>query len=199
MQVVSGYRLPCPDGCPQAAHDIMMECWHESPAQRPTASDVAKKIRLLQSLHPADPDQDEDQLRIHKQSINVVGFGEHTSQTTLAKAASNATTTEGDNPQDRDAVLESASSSTTEIPVVAVAPVLHSLRNRSSRSFAEFDSVFNTIFPEVSARSDLPTQEVAVPPSESHSQTRHRPVTINRMSLNSLQLSATSHDVEFEV
>ena len=35
-QVDNGYRMQCPQGCPQALHDIMMECWHKDPMKRPT-------------------------------------------------------------------------------------------------------------------------------------------------------------------
>merc|ERR1711997_527063 len=35
-QVEHGYRMQCPQGCPQALHDIMMECWHKDPTKRPT-------------------------------------------------------------------------------------------------------------------------------------------------------------------
>ena len=35
-QVDNGYRMQCPQGCPQALHDIMMECWLKDPMKRPT-------------------------------------------------------------------------------------------------------------------------------------------------------------------
>ena len=31
-----GYRMPCPADCPKEYHDIMLTCWHEDPAYRPT-------------------------------------------------------------------------------------------------------------------------------------------------------------------
>jgi hypothetical protein len=57
VQVVSGYRLPCPEDCPKVAHEIMMECWRQDPKERPVATEVAKKIRLLQSLCPVPVDE----------------------------------------------------------------------------------------------------------------------------------------------
>ena len=31
-----GYRMGCPNNCPKELHDIMLECWREEPANRPT-------------------------------------------------------------------------------------------------------------------------------------------------------------------
>ncbi|XP_040291042.1 tyrosine-protein kinase HCK [Bufo bufo] len=31
-----GYRMPCPTNCPQALYNIMLQCWQQSPEQRPT-------------------------------------------------------------------------------------------------------------------------------------------------------------------
>ena len=27
VEVLAGYRLPCPEGCPQNVHDTMLQCW----------------------------------------------------------------------------------------------------------------------------------------------------------------------------
>ena len=35
-QVEHGYRMQCPQGCPPALYDIMLECWHKDPMKRPT-------------------------------------------------------------------------------------------------------------------------------------------------------------------
>ena len=35
-QVVQGYRMPQPKGCPDKLYDIMLDCWQEEPANRPT-------------------------------------------------------------------------------------------------------------------------------------------------------------------
>ena len=32
----SGYRMPCPMGCPELLYEIMGECWRDDPASRPT-------------------------------------------------------------------------------------------------------------------------------------------------------------------
>jgi len=32
----NGYRMPCPQGCPQPLYKIMMDCWREDPVSRPT-------------------------------------------------------------------------------------------------------------------------------------------------------------------
>uniref|UniRef100_A0A2K5SD32 Tyrosine-protein kinase n=1 Tax=Cebus imitator TaxID=2715852 RepID=A0A2K5SD32_CEBIM len=35
-QVDRGYRMPCPQGCPESLHDLMNQCWKKDPNERPT-------------------------------------------------------------------------------------------------------------------------------------------------------------------
>jgi len=35
-QVDNGYRMQCPQGCPETLHDIMLQCWNKEPMNRPT-------------------------------------------------------------------------------------------------------------------------------------------------------------------
>uniref|UniRef100_A0A8D3BYU1 Tyrosine-protein kinase n=1 Tax=Scophthalmus maximus TaxID=52904 RepID=A0A8D3BYU1_SCOMX len=35
-QVERGYRMPCPQGCPESLHDMMRHCWKKEPDERPT-------------------------------------------------------------------------------------------------------------------------------------------------------------------
>uniref|UniRef100_A0A671KZX6 Tyrosine-protein kinase n=1 Tax=Sinocyclocheilus anshuiensis TaxID=1608454 RepID=A0A671KZX6_9TELE len=35
-QVERGYRMPCPQGCPESLHDMMRLCWKKEPDERPT-------------------------------------------------------------------------------------------------------------------------------------------------------------------
>ena len=34
--VVNGYRMPCPENCPELLYEIMRECWRDDPASRRT-------------------------------------------------------------------------------------------------------------------------------------------------------------------
>ncbi|XP_078395843.1 tyrosine-protein kinase Src42A-like [Cetorhinus maximus] len=43
-ELLQGYRMPCPIGCPQPIYDIMRECWNEIPSQRPLFSKL--KLQL---------------------------------------------------------------------------------------------------------------------------------------------------------
>ncbi|XP_067887917.1 tyrosine-protein kinase FRK-like [Heterodontus francisci] len=43
-ELVQGYRMPCPNDCPQAIYNIMRECWNEVPSQRPSFSTL--KLQL---------------------------------------------------------------------------------------------------------------------------------------------------------
>lgn len=35
-QVERGYRMPCPQGCPESLHEMMRQCWKKDPDERPT-------------------------------------------------------------------------------------------------------------------------------------------------------------------
>lgn len=35
-QVERGYRMPCPQGCPESLHEMMKLCWKKEPDERPT-------------------------------------------------------------------------------------------------------------------------------------------------------------------
>ena len=35
-KIQTGYRMGCPPNCPKQFHDIMLDCWREEPANRPT-------------------------------------------------------------------------------------------------------------------------------------------------------------------
>lgn len=35
-QVERGYRMPCPQGCPESLHEMMKLCWKKDPDERPT-------------------------------------------------------------------------------------------------------------------------------------------------------------------
>lgn len=43
-QVEHGYRMPCPNQCPSALYDIMLECWHKDPMKRPTFETLQWKL-----------------------------------------------------------------------------------------------------------------------------------------------------------
>ena len=43
-RVLSGYRMPLPENCPNSLYDIMYECWNADPEKRPTFVQLAQKI-----------------------------------------------------------------------------------------------------------------------------------------------------------
>merc|ERR1712109_205423 len=43
-QVEHGYRMQCPQGCPPALYDIMLECWHKDAMKRPTFETLQWKL-----------------------------------------------------------------------------------------------------------------------------------------------------------
>ena len=44
--VERGYRMDCPDGCPEHIYTIMVECWNKDPSQRPNFARIAKDLSL---------------------------------------------------------------------------------------------------------------------------------------------------------
>ena len=43
-QVEHGYRMQCPQGCPSALYEIMLECWNKDPMSRPTFETLQWKL-----------------------------------------------------------------------------------------------------------------------------------------------------------
>ncbi|KAJ8024634.1 Tyrosine-protein kinase ABL1 [Holothuria leucospilota] len=54
-RILKGYRLPQPDGCPLDIYKIMLECWQQSPKERPTFSELEYALELILH-HRADKD-----------------------------------------------------------------------------------------------------------------------------------------------
>ena len=44
-RVEQGYRMPCPSGCPEQLYNIMIECWRDDPAARPTFETLQGKLK----------------------------------------------------------------------------------------------------------------------------------------------------------
>ena len=43
--IQKGYRMPCPDGCPEKLYDIMRECWRDVSISRPTFETVQYELK----------------------------------------------------------------------------------------------------------------------------------------------------------
>ncbi|KAL9988309.1 hypothetical protein ACROYT_G002742 [Oculina patagonica] len=50
----SGYRMPCPDGCPQEVYDMMKRCWSWDALDRPTFSEIHKWLNSVFSTSSVD-------------------------------------------------------------------------------------------------------------------------------------------------
>ena len=44
----TGYRMPCPEACPQSVYRMMLECWNEEPGKRPTFQGIQMKFEKIQ-------------------------------------------------------------------------------------------------------------------------------------------------------
>jgi serine/threonine protein kinase len=47
--VKAGYRMPCPRGCPKEVHEIMCNCWKQTPEERPNFSSIGTALSSLKS------------------------------------------------------------------------------------------------------------------------------------------------------
>ncbi|KAH9413899.1 Inactive tyrosine-protein kinase transmembrane receptor ror1 [Dermatophagoides pteronyssinus] len=52
--VRSRQLLPCPTGCPQHIYAMMLECWQETPNQRPIFHDLHSRLRSWEAVHARD-------------------------------------------------------------------------------------------------------------------------------------------------
>ena len=48
----TGYRIPCPDDCPEQLYGIMKECWRDEAASRPTFKAVQRRMELWTKTKP---------------------------------------------------------------------------------------------------------------------------------------------------
>ena len=54
-QVLDGFRLQCPDDCPDDVFQVLMsDCWLGDPNDRPSFSKILKDVRLLRKRYPED-------------------------------------------------------------------------------------------------------------------------------------------------
>ncbi len=54
--VVSGFKLPQPEGCPDSIYEVMLKCWEPEPAARPAIQDI--HLTLTQIWEKNKPDTD---------------------------------------------------------------------------------------------------------------------------------------------
>ena len=47
----TGYRMPCPMGCPQQLYEIMRECWRDDAASRPTFEMLQQKLGFTETTN----------------------------------------------------------------------------------------------------------------------------------------------------
>ena len=47
----SGYRMPRPEGCPQAMYDMMQQCWQWAPEDRPSFKIVSDTLNGMSDIN----------------------------------------------------------------------------------------------------------------------------------------------------
>ena len=45
-KVSNGYRLPSPENCPEEAYKLMLKCWNQEPAERPSFARISQMFSL---------------------------------------------------------------------------------------------------------------------------------------------------------
>ena len=48
-EVLKGYRMPCPSGCPDQLYTIMLRCWREEPKDRPNFEALQHQLKEISS------------------------------------------------------------------------------------------------------------------------------------------------------
>lgn len=82
--------LPCPEDCPSIIYALMIECWHEQPARRPTFREIHGRLRTWQAM----PDITAGHLASHHSQYSAggsqhssTGPSNNTGSTSLSRAA----------------------------------------------------------------------------------------------------------------
>jgi hypothetical protein len=68
VEVTSGYRLTCPQDCPEGLYAIMQQCWEPNTTDRPTFEEIISKMETVLAndgikVPPAQKGQDHQSLR----------------------------------------------------------------------------------------------------------------------------------------
>jgi serine/threonine protein kinase len=56
-QLSTGYRLPKPRNCPEEVYEVMLSCWNESYAERPSFDNILNNWKLQPTREEAVPRQ----------------------------------------------------------------------------------------------------------------------------------------------
>ena len=48
----TGYRMPCPMGCPEHLHEIMRDCWKDDATSRPTFETLQWNLEEFFTAYP---------------------------------------------------------------------------------------------------------------------------------------------------
>lgn len=43
-KIERGYRMECPDGCPQRVYNVMRDCWEIDPKHRPSFKTIYSQL-----------------------------------------------------------------------------------------------------------------------------------------------------------
>ena len=46
----TGYRMQCPEGCPDAIYDLMRQCWAWDVTDRPTFQEISDKLNSMSNI-----------------------------------------------------------------------------------------------------------------------------------------------------
>ncbi|XP_065899943.1 uncharacterized protein [Dysidea avara] len=81
-KITTGYRLPPPPGCPRAIYELMIQCWHPEPRQRPLPCTISRTLQksdraLLTSSTTVTDDNTSDQLSMTLGGPLAAGYQLH--------------------------------------------------------------------------------------------------------------------------
>ena len=61
-EVMNGYRMPCPAGCPEKIYTLMLKCWREESVDRPTSVEVLQQLKEISTTKYASKPQNDIQI-----------------------------------------------------------------------------------------------------------------------------------------
>ena len=51
----TGYRMQCPEGCPDAIYDLMKQCWEWASENRPSFKDISDQLNSMSDINEGMP------------------------------------------------------------------------------------------------------------------------------------------------
>ena len=77
-KVVTDYRLPCLDNCPDEIYQMMLKCWDKVPEQRPTFRFIYETLqRIYEEISGHHPSNHDSNMSLSSYNDDVITYNDN--------------------------------------------------------------------------------------------------------------------------